>query len=44
MSFAANSSAVDTDSDVSVLFTGQLASAADSVTLESYLVELYHAD
>lgn len=43
MSVAPNSSAVDTSSDVTIQFTGQLANAAETVTLESYLVELYHA-
>lgn len=33
-------STVDTTSDVPLLFTGQLASSGETVTLESYLVEL----
>lgn len=41
MSVPPNSSTVNTDSDVTILFTGQLASVAETVTLESYLVELY---
>lgn len=33
--------AVDTTAEVTVLLTGQLASGADTITLESYVVELF---
>jgi hypothetical protein len=41
---AAGTSAVDTTQDVTVEITGQLASAADTVTLESFQVILYPGD
>ena len=39
---APNSSAVDTSAAVTVLLTGQLANAAETVTLESYRVEVLY--
>lgn len=39
---APNTSAVDTTSAVTVLITGQLANSADTVTLESYRVEVLY--
>jgi hypothetical protein len=39
---APNTSAVDTASAVIVLVTGQLANAADTVTLKSYRVEVLY--
>lgn len=43
LSAAPTTSAVDTTSDVTILLTGQLADGADSVTLESYVVEVFYA-
>jgi hypothetical protein len=40
----AGTAAVDTTQDVTVAITGQLASASDTVTLESYQVVLYPGD
>lgn len=36
-------SAVDTSSETTVVITGQKASSGETITLESYLVELYYA-
>jgi hypothetical protein len=36
-------STLDTSAAVELVFTGQLANAADSLVLESYVVELFHA-
>lgn len=43
LSAAANASAVDTSSAVNVVISGQLANGADTITLESYVIELYAA-
>jgi hypothetical protein len=35
-------SAIDTTADQDIVFSGQLANAGDTITLEEYLIELHH--